>query len=175
VVGFSVSCWKLATVELQIFHRKDASCEVQRFQSILAPLKLQPYLYTKRVILSPTERSHSHPILTIHESHIDQSLLPAVFIHEQMHWRLASDQEHAASILSAIKKTFLSSGKLDAVHVAVCRLEVRALQAILGEAATKDVLSNAARNRKEYELAFSNGELVDSCLLGLTPSNERDK
>jgi hypothetical protein len=139
------------------------------FSNILSALNVEPYIHMRRIILSASEPSHSHPMLTIHESHITPELLPAVFLHEQMHWRLTLSRE-APKILSLLSRKFRAYPDLDPVHLAVCRLEVRALTAVLGSEAVHTMIQRVQRYRDEYKIALFGGELIDACLHGVGPS-----
>jgi len=133
----------------------------------LAELKVERYLHTKLLRVSSSEPSHSHPILTIHSSHVGSEFLPAVFIHEEMHWSLSRCQPSARATLLALCRAFPSSG-LDMTHVAVCRLELLSLSDILGLEPALRLVCMAARYRREYNLALEKGEEIDACMVNIS-------
>jgi len=142
---------------------------IARFAQILGALRVGPYIFTRRIVLSLAEPSHSHPVLTIHESHVSPAILPAVFVHEQMHWRFAGLAATSGDVVSRLRLEFPTSR--DLVHIAVCRLEVKALSSVMGPTFVDDLVQRVNRYREEYRLAIHEGDRVDSCLRG--PKSER--
>ena len=151
---------------MELTYEEDQSEYASEFFHILSPLGIERYVHTHRVILSSSMPSHSHPTLTIHKSHVTPELLPAVFLHEQMHWRLTQSQKTPA-ILASLRRAFITRPDLDPVHLAVCHLEVRALSALLGTQAAQRIAAQAHRYRDEYRIVLSDSEVILACLDGL--------
>ena len=107
-------------------------------------------------------------MLTIHETHVTSELLPAVFVHEQMHWRLTQSQKTRA-ILASLTRAFMTRPDLDPVHLAVCQLEVRALTTLFGRDAVRRIVGQARRYPGEYQIALFDSNVVQACLDGLGP------
>lgn len=164
----SVSCYrKIGETTLTIFYSPEQFNFVDKLCRNLNRLRFEPYLHTLRILLTQTGASHSHPILTLHLSHLDFELFPAVFIHEQMHWCFAACQEKAKKALKALQECF--GKQFDLVHLAVCRLEILALSELIGFSETKRLLAQAARYQAEYSSAFLQGEQIDECLFNIHP------
>jgi len=146
-------------------HNVEIACE---FFQILSSLRIEPYVHTHRVVLSSSMPSHSHPTLTIHETHVTPELLPAVFLHEQMHWRLTQSKKTPV-ILASLRRAFLTRPDFDPVHLAVCRLEVCALTALLGRYAAHSIVRKVHRYQGEYQVALFDSDVIEACLGGLGP------
>jgi hypothetical protein len=159
---------RIGNTVIELRHDKHHPEIVSEFLGILSPLPIEPYIHTHRVVLSPSMPSHSHPMLTIHETHVTSDVLPAVFLHEQMHWRLTRSQKTPA-ILASLRRAFMTRPDLDPVHLAVCQLEVRALTTLFGRDAVLRIVGQARRYRGEYQIALFDSNVVQACLDGLGP------
>ena len=148
-------CFKrIGNTVIELRHDKQHPEIVSEFLGILSPLPIEPYIHTHRVVLSPSMPSHSHPMLTIHETHVTSELLPAVFVHEQMHWRLTQSQKTPA-ILGSLTRAFMKRPDLDPVHLAVCQLEVRALTTLFGRDAVRRIVDRRAGIQASIKLLCS--------------------
>jgi len=153
----------LGALAVQVLHDPADRDLALLLASRLRHFAVSPYLHTLEVRVSATEPSHSHPVLTIHASHIASDVVPLVFLHEQMHWALARSQPNARDALAALASKFASS-EFDLVHLAVCRLEVTSAFELLGADVSMRLFSAVTRYEREYHAAFERGDEIDACI-----------
>ena len=123
----------------------------QRLRALLAANDLSRWTFTRRVVIDETEIPHSHPVLTLHARHRhDDELLLSTYVHEQMHWFLATRQKQAEAAEAELRLRYpkipvgFPEGSADDdgnyEHLLVIWLEYRADQALLGELKTREVM-----------------------------------
>lgn len=120
----------------------------ERLRALIAANGLSRWTFTRRVVIDETEIPHSHPVLTLHARHRqDDELLLSTYVHEQMHWFLATRQKQAEAELRLrypkIPVGFPEGSSDDEgnyEHLLVIYLEYRADQALLGELKTREVM-----------------------------------
>jgi len=127
---------------------QDTKAQLER---LLKKYDLSKWIFTKSILIDAKEIPHSHPILTLSTRHLlDDDLLLATFVHEQLHWFVIQDQKVLGSVVDDLKKKFPSiptapgEGAQDEestyLHLAVCYLEYRATRELLGELRAKQIM-----------------------------------
>ena len=102
------------------------------------------WLFTRRVVIDEHAIPHSHPVLTLHTRHLDQEdLLLSTFVHEQLHWLLATKRKAVGYTIDVLRDMFPDvpvgppEGALDRdssyLHLIVNYLELEAMREIVGE------------------------------------------
>jgi hypothetical protein len=123
----------------------------QRLRALLAANDLSAWTFTHQVVIDETEIPHSHPVLTLHARHRhDDELLLSTYVHEQMHWFLATRPEETAAAEAALRLRYpripvgYPEGSSDDdgnyEHLLVVYLEYRADEALLGELKAREVM-----------------------------------
>src|SRR5580765_554879 len=70
---------------------QDTKAQLER---LLKKYDLSKWIFTKSILIDAKEIPHSHPILTLSTRHLlDDDLLLATFVHEQLHWFVILDQK----------------------------------------------------------------------------------
>jgi hypothetical protein len=123
-----------------------------QLQNLLGTYPLEPWLFTRRIVVDEETRiPHSHPVLTLSTRHTkDDDLLLSTFVHEQLHWYVGERSEAVSAAVEELKREFPGApvggreGGYDErssyTHLIVCYLEKRALQQLLGELRSKQVM-----------------------------------
>jgi len=139
-------------VDISLAHGGPAEAQLEsRLRALTSRYDLGPWTFTRRVIIDRTEIPHSHPVLTLHVRHRnDDELLLSTYLHEQLHWWLASRPKETAEAKAALRRLYpkipvgYPEGSSDEdgnyEHLLVIYLEYRADQALLGEPKTREVM-----------------------------------
>ncbi len=124
----------------------------QLLEEVLNTYQLEPYLYTKEIMIQDSVIPHSHPVLTLNTRDTVPELVLSTFIHEQMHWYSLAKNDGAGDIMTTIKQmypqvpTALPEGGGSEhgtyLHIVVNYLEYHALQQILGETKAHEVMEH---------------------------------
>lgn len=112
--------------------------------ALLGQHDLSKWLYTHRVVIDEQAIPHSHPVLTLHARHLDQDdLLLSTFVHEQLHWLLATKRKPVGYAIDVLRDMFPDvpvgppEGALDRdssyLHLIVNYLELEAMKEIVGD------------------------------------------
>lgn len=170
-------------VAISLAHDSPAERQLeQRLRALLAENDLSRWTITRRVLIDETEIPHSHPVLTLHARHRhDDELLLSTYVHEQMHWFLASRPKQAAAAEAELRTLYpkipvgFPEGSSDEggnyEHLLVVYLEYRADQDLLGELKAREVMQFFANDHYTwiYEKVLHEprviGELVRKCQL----------
>jgi hypothetical protein len=104
---------------------------------------VEPWIYTRRIVIDERAIPHSHPVLTLHTRHLREDLhLLATFVHEQFHW-LANERAEARDMaIAELRERFPAApaggpqGARDQystyLHLVVCDLELQAMTKLVG-------------------------------------------
>jgi hypothetical protein len=114
-----------------------------QLERLLKTYDLSRWIFRKSVLIDETVTPHSHPILTLHTRHLkDDELLLSTFIHEQAHWNL-TQRRGARQAIDELRKLFpkvpivgregAQNEESTYLHLLVCYLEYRGVDAALGE------------------------------------------
>lgn len=105
---------------------------------------LSAWTWTDTIAVDRAAIPHSHPVLTLHTRHrLDDDLLLATYVHEQLHWFLAERPDATRLAVDDLRQAFPSvpigypeGGNDDAstyLHLLVGLLEHQALVGLVGE------------------------------------------
>jgi hypothetical protein len=134
-----------------------------QLRRLLAAYDLQPWTYTRSVLIDERSTPHSHPVLTVHTAYPDRDdALLATFLHEQMHWRVDElNDEKAKSAMAEFLRLFpdapgrAGGGARDQastlLHLIVCDLELAVMTRLVGESRARAVLRSYTHYPWVYE------------------------
>lgn len=122
-----------------------------QLQRLLGKYKVGKWVFTRKINIESGQIPHSDPVLTLNTRHLDRSdLLLSTFIHEQMHWFLASREDATAAAVNELRAMYpqiplgFPQGSGDEEgnyhHMIVTWLEYQAGKALLGPAQAKKVV-----------------------------------
>ncbi|UTW61971.1 hypothetical protein KFE98_18460 [bacterium SCSIO 12741] len=77
-----------------------------RLEKLLKEYDLEPYLYTKEILIQDSTIPHSHPVLTMTTRDSAPDLILSTFVHEQMHWYTLHKNEVSEEVMEEIKKRY---------------------------------------------------------------------
>ncbi len=83
--AFDISGIRNMNVNIETAHNTPEEREIKKIIEDLLRTHTLP-LYTEKVCIDSTARSHSHPVLTISTKRKDPRCILKTFVHEQMHW-----------------------------------------------------------------------------------------
>lgn len=172
-------------VEISLAHGGVAETQVgSRLRSLLSRYDLAPWTVTRRVIIDQDEIPHSHPVLTLHARHRnDDELLLSTYVHEQLHWWLATRPKETAEAEAELRLHYpkipvgYPKGSSDDdgnyEHLLVIYLEYRADQTLLGELKAREVMQFWANDHYTwlYEKVLSEPDVIGRVVkkYGLSP------
>ncbi len=123
-----------------------------RLTTILEKYDLEPYIYTKRIMIRDNTIPHSHPVLTLSTRDTTEELILSTFIHEQMHWYSLSRNDTFETLMEEIKAMYPTvpvqlpegGGSEDGtyLHIAINYLEYKNLKQVLGDEEALKVLEH---------------------------------
>lgn len=121
-------------------------------EEALEKYDLEPYMYTKKIMIQDSVIPHSHPVLTMSTRDTSMAHVLSTFIHEQMHWYTLSRSEASDSAITAFKRMYpdvpvalpMGSGsrKGTYLHILVNYLEYHVLIQVLGKEEATEVLKH---------------------------------
>ena len=139
-----------AIVQIEVM--KGTRDEVQtkeQLQRLLKAYDLSRWIFTKSVLIDESVIPHSHPILTLHTRHLkDDALLLSTFIHEQAHWNITQRPGSRQAIdelrtlfpkVPVVGREGAQNEQSTYLHLLVCYLEYRGVEAVLGERKARQV------------------------------------
>jgi len=172
-------------VELTLAHGGPAETQVEgRLRSLLSRYDLSPWTITRRVVIDQDEIPHSHPVLTLHARHRnDDELLLSTYVHEQLHWWLATRPKETAEAEAELRLHYpnipvgypegSSDDEGNYEHLLVIYLEYRADQTLLGELKAREVMQFWASDHYTwlYEKVLSEPDVIGRVVkkYGLSP------
>ena len=175
-------------VQISLAHGTPAESEVEhRLWALMSEYDLSPWTFTRRVVIDETQIPHSHPVLTLHARHRrDDELLLSTYVHEQLHWWLATRPKEVAEAKARLRSSYpkipvgYPEGSSDEdgnyEHLLVIYLEFRADQRLLGELRAREVMQFWANDHYTwlYERVLSDrnaiGDIVKEYQLSPPPS-----
>ena len=123
-----------------------------KLEAILLKYDLEPYIYTKEILVRDSMIPHSHPVLTLGTRDTSEALIISTFIHEQMHWYSLSKNEAFEDLMVEIKQMYhavpvqLPEGggteESTYLHIAINYLEYKNLKLVLGDQKTVEVMAH---------------------------------
>lgn len=124
---------------------------------------VEPWLYTREVLIDQTQIPHSHPVLTLHTRHLGEDMnLLATFVHEQFHWLEAGETLGAfRDAMSDFRELYpavpdragggASDDESTWRHLVVCDLEFQAMTVLVGERTAREVLAGTTHYQWIYD------------------------
>ena len=142
-------------MEMEITLANGTTAEQQtkaQLEKLLAKYDVSKWVFTRKINIEKGQIPHSDPVLTLNTRHLDRDdLLLSTFLHEQMHWFLASKEEATAAAVAELRQMYPSiplgfpQGSNDEQgnyeHLIVTFLEYQADKALLGPAQAKNVMA----------------------------------
>lgn len=118
-----------------------------RLEAILEKYELEPYTYTKEIVIQDSIISHSHPVLTLNTHMPDETYLLSTYLHEQMHWYSLTKGEELGAMADSVFKwypkvpiEFPEGGGTEQgtyIHILTNYLEFHCLAEVIGEEAAR--------------------------------------
>lgn len=119
---------------------------------LLDQYDLEPYLYTKEIMVQDSVIPHSHPVLTVNTNDTTDLLVLSTLLHEQMHWYSLYLEEKSETFISTMKErypevpTSLPEGghseESTYLHLLVNYLEYEALRRVTGVEQAEEVMKH---------------------------------
>ena len=131
-------------------HERQLKNELEK---VLGTNDVSKYTFTRTVIVEERAMNHAFPVLTLNTHFLgsDDELLSS-FLHEQLHWYLASRPMQMKDAVAQLKRFYprVPVGLPDGAdteystygHLVDCYLEMQADRQIIGEERTKKVIKN---------------------------------
>jgi hypothetical protein len=131
-------------------HERQLKNELEK---VLGANDVSKYTFTRTVIVEERAMNHAFPVLTLNTHFLgsDDELLSS-FLHEQLHWYLASRPMLMKDAVAQLKRFYprVPVGLPDGAdteystygHLVDCYLEIQADRQIIGEERTKKVIRN---------------------------------
>jgi hypothetical protein len=129
----------------------DETATRRQLERLLATYDLEPWLFTRDILIQRGTIPHSHPVLTLSTRHLkDDDLLLATFVHEQIHWFLGTKSEASRLAKAELRELYpkvpvgypegAQNEDSTYLHLVVCYLEHAALRHLLGELRARQVM-----------------------------------
>ena len=168
------------TLEIALKHgdKREADTKEQ-LQRLLKRYDVAKWTFTNSIVIDEQTLPHSHPVLSLHAQYLrDDELLLSTFVHEQLHWFLAS-QQRGASTQQAVKELQRvfpaaptkppegSDGEFSTYqHMLVCFLEYQADQELLGELKARQVMEFWASHHYTwvYKMVLERGHDIETVI-----------
>jgi hypothetical protein len=144
-----------------------------QLRRILRDYPLEPYLFTKVIVIQSGVIPHSHPVLTLNTRYLDDDIAQlATFIHEQFHWFLADrvGDDLVEAAVTELKTLFPNApdappqGARDSrstyLHLIVCTMELEALASLVGRSRARDQLSRWEHYTWVYATVLENTQRI---------------
>lgn len=137
-------------IELATGTEEERSTKKQ-IRKLVAEHELDPWIFTRSILIDENAVPHSHPVLTLHTRHKNNPAhLLSTFLHEQIHWLFSGHEkatEEATRDLWRIHKT-LPVGYPDGartlessyLHLLVILFEFDSMRHLLGNELARDVM-----------------------------------
>ena len=147
----------------------------EQLQRILADYDLDPWIFTRQVVIQTGVIPHSHPVLTVNTRYLDDDVRQlSTFVHEQVHW-FASDESTATErVIEELRQRYpevpVGEGRgarseySTYLHLAVCWLELDAMIHLVGEEKARQLLSKKTYYTWIYEQVLENSETIGEIL-----------
>ena len=146
-----------------------------QLEAMMKQYNLEPWTFTREILVDEQAIPHSHPVLTLHTRHLKQDdLLLSTYLHEQLHWFLSRHEGETKNAEDALVMLYpkvpvgFPEGGEDRestyLHLLVCWLEQQADEALVGQQRTERVMQFWSRDhyRWVYETVLKDGAKVGS-------------
>ncbi len=125
-----------------------------QLRRLLRDFPLEPYLFTKVILIQSGVIPHSHPVLTLNTRYLDDDIAQlGTFLHEQFHWFLDDHvpDDLVEAAIAELKALFPNApdappegargSRSTYLHLIVCALELEALASLVGRSRAREQLS----------------------------------
>jgi hypothetical protein len=137
--------------------------------------KLERWLFTRRIRVDrEAPIPHSHPVLTLNTGTRDENEILSNLLHEQFHWLALADQKRLGAVVRELRARYPGAPdgppegarNLDStyLHLAVNRLELEAMERIVGRAAAEKMLRARPYYRWIYRTVVEDRDAVRDIL-----------
>lgn len=150
------------TINIQLAHNSRAEQQTKsELNNLLKQYDMGKYTFTREVIVDEEAIPHSHPVLTLHTRHLgNDDLLLSTYVHEQLHWYLASKQKQTDQAEAELKKMYpnvpvgypdgAKDEESDYLHLIDCYLEWQVDRQLLGDARALAVMQYCAGDHYKW-------------------------
>jgi hypothetical protein len=174
-------CAQAQTPSLKIKTKNGLPQEEQRkdqMERLAKQYDLKKYTITRDILIERGAINHSHPVLTLNLRFLDNDdLALSAYVHEQAHWVLTDrNRTENPALFEDLHRTFPNleirppegDGELRSsyFHVAVCMLEWRAMEELVGPERARKVIEWKQRDHYKaiYSIVLDQREQVENVL-----------
>ncbi len=136
---------------------------IEQLQRILKAHDLSRWIFTRSVVIERNVRPHSHPVLTLNTKFLDDDQQQlSDFVHEQIHWFLASRSRSTGRATDDLEKLYKNvpvggpesadTKRSTYLHLVVNYLEWTSMKQIVGEERAREIF--AARAEAGYKWIY---------------------
>ena len=147
----------------------------QQLRRLLNDYDLDPWIFTRKVVIQSRVIPHSHPVLTLNTRYVDDDVRQlSTFLHEQIHWFADTDTIATERVIREFRQRYpevpVGGGRgarsefSTYLHLAVCWLELDAMIRQVGEERARKILSEKTHYTWIYERVLEDGEAIGEIL-----------
>jgi hypothetical protein len=144
-----------AEVEIRLDTSRAAEGRKQ-LKRLLREYDLEPWLFTRKVLIKPYARSHSHPVLRLNTKFVDDDEKAlSTFLHEQAHWHEEAHKEAVNDAIDQLREHYPDPPNHEEIgtrseystylHLIVNWQELDGMAQYVGEEKAREVLSSLDR------------------------------
>lgn len=142
----------------------------RQLHNLISEYTLYRWLYTRDIVIDEKASPHSHPVLTLNASYLQQDKkVLAIFLHQQFRWYLDQNPRNVGTAITELMKRpdqlipnitqSIPNDSLSWLNLLTCTMEIDALRLAVGETNTDSLLTW----REESPLApYYKAALADS-------------
>ncbi len=178
LLAYPPTTWGQDTTSIDIDLHSGTALEEkgrEQLQRIVADYDLNPWIFTRKVVIQSRVIPHSHPVLTLNTQYVDDDVRQlSTFLHEQIHWFADADTIATERVIGEFRQRYpevpVRGGRgarsefSTYLHLAVCWLELDAMIRQVGEERARKILSEKTHYTWIYERVLEDGETIGDIL-----------
>ncbi|MFH0883666.1 MAG: hypothetical protein V2A56_11825 [bacterium] len=142
--------------------------------NLIGEYSLYNWLFTRDIVIDEKARPHSHPVLTLNASYLqeDKKAL-AIFLHQEFRWYLDQNARNVNTVVKELMKRpdqlipnitqTIDNDSLSWLNLLACTMETDALKQTLGETNTDSLLTwrmEQSPLARFYKASLEHGEAI---------------
>ena len=147
----------------------------QQLQRLLREYDLDPWIYTRSVIIESDVVPHSHPVLTLNTKYLDDDAWQlSTFLHEQVHWFIGARDEAEEAVIAELRQRypnvpvgFPEGARTEGstyLHLIVNWLELDAMTELIGEEQARALMARKPYYRWAFGRVLEDTEEIGALL-----------
>lgn len=178
-LGYQTTVQAEQTETVSITLKTGTSAEAKgrkQLHRLVSVYDLEPWLFTREVVVESGAIPHSHPVLTLNTRHLDDDLMQlSTFLHEEIHWFLVAREEATKRAVKSLRRMFPNPPEYGVIgtrseqstyrHLIVNWLELDAMTQLVGEDRARSVLSRKDYYEWIYARVFDQTEEIEGVLV----------